>query len=516
MTSTVMILDDEPSIRRALSQRLKREGYKVLTAGNFEEYTRTMTDCDVVLCDIILPSDNGLRVLEWTRHHYPLTPVVLMTGKPSYQTAAEALRLHAYDYLAKPVSKEDLLLTIDRAVQHRRLALDKVRLEQENEAYRLQLEQRFAEQSSALREFEQFLANVTNTMADALFTLTWPQGRIKYVNRAVFDIFGYQPGELVGEYIHILFVDPTRFALFKQQQLAATTTAQSQLRFEESMRRKDGQFVWIEMIVTFIRAQDDKLLEVICVARDITQRTLLLGVVSHELRSPLGLISGFSQAILRDLDDINLPSLKRYLEVIDNNASRMLKMIDELLDITRIQLGKVSLQLENVNLNQLLAERVADYGYVAHKKRLALRYTPLKLQLDCRCDPAKISQVVSNFIDNAIKYSNPNTTIEVISRQQGEQIWVGVKDQGPGIKPEELQHLFKSFGHNKISSRPTAGEKSSGLGLAISKNIVEAHRGEIGVNSQPGQGSTFWFTLPVNPYEFSINGDANYSVIPHD
>lgn len=509
MTSTVMILDDEPSIRHALSQRLEREGYKVLTAGNFEEYTRTMIDCDVVLCDIILPGENGLHVLEWTRQQYPLTPVVLMTGKPSYQTAAEALRLDAYDYLAKPISKEDLLLTIERAVQHRHLTLEKIRLEQENEAYRLHLEQRVAEQTTALRESEQFLTNVTNTMADAVFTLDSPKCQIKYVNRTVFDIFGYQPEELIGKNIQILFVDPTRFASFKQQQLAAIASGQSHIRFEESMRRKDGQFVWVEMIGTFIRGEDDKLLEVICVARDITQRTLLLGVVSHELRSPLGLISGFSQAILRDLEDIDLPSLMKYLEVIDSNASRMLKMIDELLDITKIQLGGVSLQLEDVNLNQLLEKQVDDYSYVARKKKIALKHTPLRADLVCRCDPVKIGQVVSNFIDNAIKYSNSNTAVEVISRQHDDQIWVGVKDQGPGIKSDELQHLFKSFGHSKISSRPTAGEKSSGLGLAISKNIVEAHHGEIGVSSQPGQGSTFWFTLPVKVYEFSSNGGAD-------
>ena len=104
---------------------------------------------------------------------------------------------------------------------------------------------------------------------------------------------------------------------------------------------------------------------------------------------------------------------------------------------------------------------------------------------------------MANFIDNAIKYSPTDTTIEIIGNQLGSNIWVGVSDDGPGIKPDEKQHLFKSFEHNKISSKPTAGEKSSGLGLAICKKIIEAHHGEIGVDSAPGRGSTFWFSVPM-------------------
>ena len=81
---------------------------------------------------------------------------------------------------------------------------------------------------------------------------------------------------------------------------------------------------------------------------------------------------------------------------------------------------------------------------------------------------------------------------------QDDELWVGVKDQGPGIKPDEIHHLFKSFGHTKISTQPTAGEKSTGLGLAICNKIIETHGGKIGVESTPGKGSTFWFSLPLN------------------
>lgn len=494
----VTVLDDDASVREVLVNGLEREGYTVLSAKDYHQFIDIMMDCDAVLCDLVLPGENGLHALEWTREHYPLTPVIIMTGMPSYETAAEAMRLDAYDYLVKPIEREELLLTIERAIKHRQLILEKKQLEEENEAYRLHLERRVADQTQALRESEEFLVNLTNTMADAVFTVNLPDYRIEYVNQAVQDIFGYQPKEILGQSLAILYIDSSRFNTFKQQQTAAAAMGQTQVRFEESMRKKDGQFVWTEMVATFVRSDEGKLSQTICVVRDITQRSLLLGVVAHELRSPLSLIAGFSQAILRDVEEIDLESLTKYLKVIDDNAARMLKMVDELLDITKIHLGEVSLQLEFVDLHKLLRKHIDDYGYVSGKKNILFKETFPQSPFTCWCDPVKMGQVIANLIDNAIKFSDSNSTIEVIGKKQNEQIWIGIKDQGPGIKSEEVQHLFKKFSNIKISSKPTAGEKSSGLGLAICKKIVEAHQGEIGVDSEPGKGSTFWFTIPVN------------------
>jgi PAS domain S-box-containing protein len=493
-----MILDDEPAVRQVLQLRLERAGYTVSTAANYEEFKQVMTDCDVVLCDIILQGDDGLQALEWTRQNYPNTAVIMMTGKPTYETAAEAIRLGAYDYLAKPIDKDALLLTIERAVRHRQLKLEKEQLEQENKAYRLHLEQRVADQTQALRESREFLARLTDTMADVVFSLKPPDYRIEYVNQAIAEIFGYQPEELLGQSLEILYLDPFQFYTFSQNLSAAVKLDQAPLRFEQSMRKKDGRAIWTEMVATFIYSKDGQPSQLISVIRDISQRSLLLGIVAHELRSPLSLIVGFSRAMLDDIENIDREGIKKYLGVIDGNAGRMLKMVDELLDLTNIELGQVSLHVELVNLAELVSKQKEDYVYVACKKNMTLKESISSKELVCRCDPVKISQVISNFVDNAIKYSNAGTTIELIAEKRAAEVWVGVRDEGPGIKSEELQHLFKSFGHNKISSKPTAGEKSSGLGLAICKKIIEAHRGRIGVESTPGRGSTFWFVLPVD------------------
>jgi PAS domain S-box-containing protein len=491
-----MILDDEPSVREALRLRLERSGYQVLLAGNYEEFVQVMVDCDAILSDIILPGDSGLQALKWTREHYPNTAVIMMTGKPTYETAAEAIRLGAFDYLAKPASKDELLFTIERAVQHRRLMLEKERLEKENETYRLHLEQRVAEQTQALRESQEFLATLTDTMADAVLSLEAPDYRIEYLNQAVVDIFGYEPKELMGQPVYILYGDQVNFNTFVQKQSAVLAAGQQQMRLEQALRRKDGKSVWTEIVATFLYSEN-QLSQIITVIRDISQRSLLLGVVAHELRSPLGLITGFSQAIMDDIKNVDEESMARYLGVIHESATRMLRMADDLLDITKIELGEVSLVTEAVDLINLLENQVSAYAFVARKKDIALKAVLPAKPVSCECDPVKIGQVVSNLIDNALKYSPSHTTVEIIAKMQDSKIWVAVKDQGPGIKPEETQYLFKSFGHTKISSKPTGGEKSSGLGLAICKKIIEAHGGEVGVDSIVGQGSTFWFVLPL-------------------
>lgn len=494
---TVVVVDDEPAVQHALKKLLERADYRVLIAANFEEFTAVMSDCDVVLCDIILSGNNGLQVLKWSREHYPDTPVVMMTGEPSYETASQAIRLGAYDYLAKPIHKEELLTTLIRAMEHRQLKLAKRRLEAENELYRVELERRVADRTRALRESQEFLATLTDTMADVVFSLQMPDYRIEYVNQASLSIFGIAPQELLGQTVAILYPDEASYEVFIRKLKAAEIAGQSQIRMEQLLRHQDGKLVWTEIAITFIRS-NEQVVRMISVVRDISERSLLLGVVAHELRGPLALLTGFSEALLGDVESLAREDIANYLNTMHRTATRMLKILNDLLDVTEIDLGRVQLNIEPVDLGEIIRTQSADYDYVARKKNIRFVTKPALQGLTCQGDVIKIGQVLSNLIDNAIKYSPNDTIIEILAEQRGDELWIGVKDQGPGIKPDEIQYLFKSFGHNKISSRPTSGEKSTGLGLAICKKIVEAHHGQIGVETAPGQGATFWFSLPVS------------------
>lgn len=492
----VVVLDDEELVRESLQARLERTGYQVVTAGDYKEFTHLMADYDVVLCDIILPGNNGLQALKWTRQYYPHTPVIMMTGEPTFQTAAEAIRLGAYDYLAKPIDKDELLSTLARAIEHRRLALTKERLERENEAYRQELEQRVIERTAALRESQEFLTNLTNTMADPVLSIKLPDYRIEYANRAVSQVFGYQPEELQGQPLHRLFPDAASFDIFVKKQQATLKTGQTQMHLEQLLCDKADKLIWTEIAASFLDNEEPSS-HIIAVIRDISQRTLLLGVVAHELRGPLALLKGFSEVILEDLPNLGQPDIAKYLKSVHSTAVRLFTLLNELLDVTSIDLGQISLVLEAIDLRELIDTQLTGYAHLARKKNITFKKQLPAEALLCQCDALRVAQVISNFIDNAIKYSEPDSAIEVVAERQGSAIWVGVADYGPGIKPDEVDQLFKNFG--KASSRPTGGEKSTGLGLAICKKIIEAHHGEIGVKTGSPQGAVFWFSLPAQP-----------------
>lgn len=333
-------------------------------------------------------------------------------------------------------------------------------------------------------------------LPDALLTLELPNFKLVYANSAVTRVFGYSPEELVGQPFHLLYPNPSNFEIFVRKLAAVQGMGQTEMRLEQLLKKKDGSPLWTESNTGLI-FKEGKLAQLVCIIRDISPRTLLLSTVAHELRGPLAILTGLSGVLMDDQSDIDLESTRRYIELMNKTAVDMVHMLDNLLDVTSFELGQVLLDLETVDITLLLQEQANRHQVRAGQKGITLRPDLPAKPLPCRCDRLKLAQVISNFIDNALKYSQPHTTIELIARGGHGEIWVGVKDEGPGIRPEEQQYLFRSLGHAKVSTRPTAGEPSSGLGLLICKKIIEVHGGVIGLDSFPNQGSTFWFSLPA-------------------
>jgi len=172
----------------------------------------------------------------------------------------------------------------------------------------------------------------------------------------------------------------------------------------------------------------------------------------------------------------------------------MLGLVEDLLDVSQIESGKLELNQTALQLDTVLQDAVKRHNQLATPKntRVDLAETPAG---QVYADPRRLRQVLDNLISNAVKYSPPGSTI-CLKAERIPDFWkVSVRDQGPGITPEDREKLFQDFA--RLSARPTGGEKSTGLGLAITRRVVEAHGGRIGVDSTPGQGATFWFTLPI-------------------
>ncbi len=220
-----------------------------------------------------------------------------------------------------------------------------------------------------------------------------------------------------------------------------------------------------------------------------------LGMAAHDLRNPLSAIKGYLELFLTNALGELTADQREVMNDMNQTSDVMLGLINDLLDVTAIETGNLQLKREPTKIDELLHDVQASLRVLAHTKSIKIEVDlPMSLPV-LQIDQARIKQVLTNLITNALKYSFSNTTVLLIVKVFNKEVWIAVKDQGQGIPVEEMKHLFKEF--SRTSVKPTAGEKSIGLGLAITRRIVEAHGGIIWVDSEIGNGSTFTFSLPI-------------------
>ncbi|HVN48920.1 MAG TPA: GAF domain-containing sensor histidine kinase [Bacteroidota bacterium] len=220
-----------------------------------------------------------------------------------------------------------------------------------------------------------------------------------------------------------------------------------------------------------------------------------LGMAAHDLRNPLSTIKGYVRLFLSgNLGNITTDQ-QEALSDMNTASDEMLGLINDLLDVRAIQTGNIQLKRQPTKLDELLHTTIQSLRLITSTKSIKCQFDfPASIPL-LQVDPARIKQVLTNLITNAVKYSFPHTIIHVSIKIFEKEVWIAIQDQGQGIPAEELKKLFKAF--SRTSVKPTAGEKSIGLGLAITRRIVEAHGGRIWVESETGKGSTFTFALPL-------------------
>jgi len=251
--------------------------------------------------------------------------------------------------------------------------------------------------------------------------------------------------------------------------------------------------------------EEGKIIGMVAILRDITKekevdrmKTEFISTVSHELRTPLTTIKEFVSILLDEIPGNINKDQKEYLTIVKGNTDRLVRLIVNLLDISRIETGRVKLKRVLVNPVTLVKDVILSMGVEANKKKIKLETFFEPTLPDLYIDPDRITQVFTNLIGNAIKFTPEGGRITVELKDRKKEVVASVADTGIGISPENLDKVFNRF--QQIDRVDGPGAKGTGLGLSISKALVEMHKGRIWAESEPGKGSKFIFTLPRSKF----------------
>jgi two-component system CheB/CheR fusion protein len=357
------------------------------------------------------------------------------------------------------------------------------------------ISQRKRSEQSLRDSEERFRAIVSQTTAGIVQTdLT---GKLLLVNKKFCTILGYAEADLLSKSIlDLLFVDDRQ----------ATSDLFQRLRkkglpfdLEQRMVRKDGAICWVAVSVSALLDSNDKPESAVAVYHDITERKILeqqkdefIGIAGHELKTPVTSIKAYTEVLQERFDKLKDTKNSSLVFKLNGQLDRLTLLIRDLLDTTKIAEGKLELRLEKFDLGKFITERLEELQRLSEQHKIKFTATPLR---PIMADKERIGQVLANLVSNALKYSPKGESIRISATMVDKGIRVTVADKGIGIEEKYKEKIFDRFfrvGNLKGTS------SGMGLGLYISAGIIHRHHGTIGVNSKPGKGSRFYFTLPLS------------------
>ena len=344
---------------------------------------------------------------------------------------------------------------------------------------------------------------ILDTVVDGILTIN-ELGEIETVNPAATRIFGYESKEMVGRNVSMLMPEPfhDEHDRYLDNYMRTGNRKVIGIGREVVGLRKDGSTFPLELSVSEMQVGNKRMFTGI--VRDITERknveTLkneFISTVSHELRTPLTSIKGSLGLILSGAI-VEVPTkAQELLKIAEKNASRLISLINDILDIEKIAAGKMQFNMKSHALMPLIEQAVeANEAYASqYDVQYFINHGSSQDDVYVNVDGDRIIQVLANLLSNAAKFSPPNSRVEIALECQNEHVRVSVSDQGEGIPEDFQEHIFAKFSQADASDKRK--KQGTGLGLAISKEIIEKMSGQIGFESQPGQGATFFFMLPV-------------------
>jgi PAS domain S-box-containing protein len=488
----ILHLEDNPSDAQLVQTILKKANIKFdyFFADNEKDYRSILEtqEIDLILSDYHLPDYSGSDALTYAKNYYPIIPFVFISGAMGEDAAIESMLNGATDYVLKN-KMERLVPAVHRAFKEAQEM--KARLKAEKELKKIS---RAVEQSS-------------NSII-----ITDTDGAIEYANPTTLRITGYTNAELIGK-------NPRIFSSGEKSkeeyaQLWETISSGNVWEGEFHNKKKNGQLYWESASISPIIANNGtisnymaikvdvsdrkKLIEELIKAKDQAEesdrlKTSFLHNISHEIRTPMNAIIGFSGFLIDP--DLNHEKRKYFIDIIGQSCNQLLSIISDIVSIATIEAGQEKIVEKEIDLNSALVLLQQQFLLKAKTQNISLIIESFSSENDVKLysDETKLMQILSNLIGNALKFTKQGSVTFGFSVLE-KDLEFYVKDTGIGISPEMHKVIFERF--RQVESTSTRQFGGSGLGLSISKAYVELLGGKIWLISEPGKGSTFFFTIP--------------------
>ena len=492
----ILHLEDSRIDRELIAGLMKRAGIEceIAAVETRVEFTRALYEnpCHLILADFALPSFDGFAALDLARRLTPLTPFIFVSGVIGEELAVEALKKGATDYVLKN-HLDRLAPAVQRALKEA--------------AGRRHL----GEAQEALHKSEERFRLLVQSIRDYAIYVVDPGGMVVSWNSGAEHIFGYCEREAIGLSVRGFF-RPEDVQDLGYERLIHTAEEKGRTEQQLWQVRKGGTSFWANLILTPLPGTHGFAV----ITEDITEhprglqalersrqerariQEKFLSHVSHELRTPLTTIVDFASLLNEGIAGAISQEQKQYLEIVLRASNQLAIMVNSLLDLTRTDWHRLPMTQECVQVEKLIAEVCEVFAGTAAAKNIELRnLTPASLPM-AFVDPLRITEVITNLVDNAIKYSPAGTAVEVTAEHidlEPEFVRISVSDKGPGVPPEHQSRIFERF--FRVSEAPNSHSGGLGLGLYISREIVRAHGGKLSLAFKGGPGSTFHFTVPV-------------------
>jgi PAS domain S-box-containing protein len=525
----LLAVDDSITYLQELASQLREEDYVVIMASSGEEALACLENerVDGILLDLIMPGLSGQEACKLIKQKaiWRDIPLIMLTAHDDRDAMIECINAGADDYIAKSADFEVLKVRLRAHLRRKHFEDENHRFREklvrgETEATaRIQIEAEQLKLDQRLRDQQFYTRSLIESNIDALMT-TDPAGIITDVNKQMEALTGSTRDELIGSPFKSYFTDPAR----AEAGIKLVLSDKKVTDYELTARARDGKQTLVSYNATTFHDRDRTLQGVFGVARDVTERKRFeqalqetnvamenaksaaekanlaksdfLSGMSHELRSPLNAILGFAQ--LMDTaspapSDIQKESITQILQA----GWHLLKLINEILDLSVVESGKVSLSLEPVALSEVLSECQTMMEAQAQQRGIVMTFSQFEQPSFVWADQTRLKQIVINLLSNAIKYNQASGQVNVdCTVVSSDRIRISFKDTGAGLSPEKMAQLFQPFNRLGQEAGIVAG---TGIGLVVTKQLVELMGGVLGVDSTVGEGSVFWVELQSTP-----------------